>query len=754
MDTDNHDFLHETLKYIKKVTNQTAVHRKKFEYFLSELEAIINMISDFMNNQRSFEIKLVNESFSRYLDSYISLIKKYIIQNWSENTLSEEPDVVLNFIIKILVSIRNTLIKYDERFSRIVIDNNMLCEYNILDLKAISASLSQFVQSDNNNVSMSSSVSYCLKTVNNYIEKNSSGEKEFSVISIIPSIYHNWWIDIDDYEKIDEIGKGASALVYKARNKKTGKIVAMKNFLFRKLNSSAIQSYQREVAVLASVQHYSVLKFVGYSDTNSFCVLTEWMNGGNLYNAIHQQGFLSPTDRTIAAFDIATAMMHLHSKNIVHRDLKSLNILLDDNKRIKICDFGFSRFAELQTQMNSRVGTPYWMAPELLTQNCFYTSKVDVYAYGIVLWELASSETPFKGADIKTISNKVSVEDLRPSLPKGLNYSMSNLVFQCWDKEPKNRPSFLDIVEMFEANEIIFDGSDKDVVMEYIKSKKKTGRRSMDIEKLIESFKNEDITADDFLEALISVDISEPFVNEVWNQFLNIKYTKVNRDLYIGFLNRYKRFNILNIARKIGELPPNFIDKEILKEIVLELPTGNNEADRWITLACCNNDMAEFAVLYSKNIDDIALCLEAISKKGAEVSLKYAVIDVCLLNMANINKSLKLKISIIKCLLLFEEVRKISDDTLFELLVDENPLVQELGILAYIQITKHATLAIPDNILQRFIDQNDKTSSLLLLACANNEANAQYMKSNLTNNHINYERIHDMIQKANESRQL
>ena len=148
----------------------------------------------------------------------------------------------------------------------------------------------------------------------------------------------------------------------------------------------------------------------------------------------------------------ARGMAYLHSGNppVLHRDLKSANLLLDESYTAKVCDFGLSRLKEQERSMTGNCGTVQWMAPEVLA-NMSYNEKADVYSFGIILWELLSRECPFDGMSPIQCALAVLNRDKRPDIPKWCPPSLHALIKSCIKKEANHRPSFVQIILALDA---------------------------------------------------------------------------------------------------------------------------------------------------------------------------------------------------------------------------------------------------------------------------------------------------------------
>lgn len=212
-----------------------------------------------------------------------------------------------------------------------------------------------------------------------------------------------------------------------------------------------VSHLDEEVNILSTLTHRNIIKFYGACyETPNFCIVSEYAPYGSLYS------FLSSSSSAELQFcqmfrwakDVASGMKYLHEEasiQVVHRDLKSKNILIGDGHCLKICDFGSSRVFD-ETVVMTFAGTYPWMAPELI-QGLPTSTLCDVYSFGIVLWEILTAEIPFKGLQGFQVAWIVVENHERPIIPSSCPQQLSNLIQQCWQGDPAFRPSFSEILE-------------------------------------------------------------------------------------------------------------------------------------------------------------------------------------------------------------------------------------------------------------------------------------------------------------------
>ena len=215
----------------------------------------------------------------------------------------------------------------------------------------------------------------------------------------------------NDYDLIKIIGKGAFGKVYKVFHKKTQQFRAMKTVKKDTLNyQDDEKSFLKEIEVLRQLDHPNILKiYEFYEDDLNYHVMTELIEGGDLYDEISKMKSLRESDAAFIMTQLLSAVSYVHSKNIVHRDIKPENILLEINSNndlvIKLIDFGSSNYLKKGLRLSLKVGTPYYIAPEILRRD--YNNKCDIWSCGVIMYLLLTGGPPFDGQDEQAIVNRV-----------------------------------------------------------------------------------------------------------------------------------------------------------------------------------------------------------------------------------------------------------------------------------------------------------------------------------------------------------
>jgi len=238
-----------------------------------------------------------------------------------------------------------------------------------------------------------------------------------------------------------KIGDGNAGSVYRAKYR--GMDVAVK--LFTKGSVQNSNDFIRELSLLSLIQHPLIVNCYGGSSRPGDEYIVEELMEASVYDLLHDKKFDMDIEMKLDfAISTAKCMSFLHGCGVIHRDLKSLNLLVSKTYQVKVCDFGLSRVVDSKNQMTSNIGTVSWVAPELFAKK-LYTEKADVYSYGIILWELLSRQMPFGDIEAFSVPLMVSRGE-RPELPRDAPLEWRKLIKACWHQKPTSRPSFKKIL--------------------------------------------------------------------------------------------------------------------------------------------------------------------------------------------------------------------------------------------------------------------------------------------------------------------
>ncbi|KAL5221068.1 hypothetical protein ABZP36_025781 [Zizania latifolia] len=222
----------------------------------------------------------------------------------------------------------------------------------------------------------------------------------------------------------EEVASGSSADLYQGTY--NGIDVAIKMLRIAHFNNPSEVEFLQEILILRSVNHENVLQFYGAcTRPPKYCIVTEYMPGGNLYDFLHKQNNILDLLAILnIAISIAKGMDYLHRNNIIHRDLKTANLLMGYHQVVKIADFGVARHGGQEGQMTAETGTYRWMAPEV----------------------------PYD--DMTPLQAALGVrQGFRLEIPSSVHPRLSKLIRQCWDEDPDVRPVFAEI--MIELEDIL-----------------------------------------------------------------------------------------------------------------------------------------------------------------------------------------------------------------------------------------------------------------------------------------------------------
>lgn len=251
-----------------------------------------------------------------------------------------------------------------------------------------------------------------------------------------------------------KIGGGFFADVFKVTHKTTGEVMVLKMNKSRKTSKQMLA----EIQLMNRLSHPNILGFKGSCvHEGQLHALTEYINGGTVEDLLHNKHIpLSWTVRTKIAKDIANGMAYLHSKGVFHRDLSSKNCLIqkkqDGTLKTVVADFGLAaKIKHKRRSYTETVGSPYWMAPECL-RGREYCEQADVFSYGIILAEILSRLPADPDFLPRTQQFGVDIPRLKP-LCEGSPPELWDLLLRCSQLDPDDRPTFKEIVDIFDRME-------------------------------------------------------------------------------------------------------------------------------------------------------------------------------------------------------------------------------------------------------------------------------------------------------------
>ena len=256
---------------------------------------------------------------------------------------------------------------------------------------------------------------------------------------------------MENYEFLGNIGQGMSGKVYKARHKKENRFYAIKKLNFNEINEKERIAIQDEVNLLKQLKHPNIVTYKDsfFDSDNCLNIVMVFCEMGDMYTKIHKQkGEYFPEEQILLWIaQLCLALSYVHDKQILHRDIKTQNIFIQNEHTIRIGDFGIAKgYNQNQDLGGSLIGTPLYMAPEVYNSSKKYSFRSDIWSLGCCIFEMCNLKNAFEAKSWNAVFVKVN-KGQRAQLNSRYSLDMKNLVDSMLSVNGKNRPTIASILE-------------------------------------------------------------------------------------------------------------------------------------------------------------------------------------------------------------------------------------------------------------------------------------------------------------------
>ena len=256
---------------------------------------------------------------------------------------------------------------------------------------------------------------------------------------------------MENYEFLGNIGQGMSGKVYKARHKKENRFYAIKKLNFNEINEKERIAIQDEVNLLKQLKHPNIVTYKDsfFDSDNCLNIVMVFCELGDMYTKIHKQkGEYFPEEQILLWLaQLCLALSYVHDKQILHRDIKTQNIFIQNEHTIRIGDFGIAKgYNQNQDLGGSLIGTPLYMAPEVYNSSKKYSFRSDIWSLGCCIFEMCNLKNAFEAKSWNAVFVKVN-KGQRAQLNSRYSLDMKNLVDSMLSVNGKNRPTIASILE-------------------------------------------------------------------------------------------------------------------------------------------------------------------------------------------------------------------------------------------------------------------------------------------------------------------
>jgi serine/threonine protein kinase len=226
--------------------------------------------------------------------------------------------------------------------------------------------------------------------------------------------------------------------------------IVIKKLRMKNMSPKILEEFKNEAGILARLDSPHTVQLYGITLSPEFTILMEYLPKGSLYDVLRSEQTLSWFTRSQIALDISTGLAFLHAEGILHQALKSLNVLLDNEYRAKLADFGFSKIKRESSRTTSTVaqsiGTLRWKAPELFEHGSKYNTACDIHSLGMTLWEVCSGKLPFADAQDNDQIATWIMQGKQETIPAETLEHLKVTIQACWALDPTKRPTAAQVV--------------------------------------------------------------------------------------------------------------------------------------------------------------------------------------------------------------------------------------------------------------------------------------------------------------------
>ncbi|OMJ65406.1 hypothetical protein SteCoe_38283 [Stentor coeruleus] len=276
------------------------------------------------------------------------------------------------------------------------------------------------------------------------LDSNRDHQKELTELTLTENTFNNSQII---WQRGDLVGEGVYGKVYQAMNLNTGELLAVKSYKLNhdeEIAQKELISIKRELLILKFLDHPNIIKYfqVDYeSNTNTIDILIEYVPSGSMLNLLQKYRVFSESVIRNYTKQLLDGLDYLHSNEVIHRDLKSANILITENSTLKLTDFGCSRRfdSNVSSQSKSFKGSPYWMSPEMVT-NTGHSYPSDIWSLGCLVIEMASGRPPWSNYSkfSKDVLRLIAKPGNMPDMPR-VSSSLMDFISRCLQRDPEKR---------------------------------------------------------------------------------------------------------------------------------------------------------------------------------------------------------------------------------------------------------------------------------------------------------------------------